>query len=85
MDTVNVHDAKTHLSRLLERVRRGERIVIAKAGIPVAVLGPIEDLRREPRRPGNEPIVIHPNFDDPLPEFDPGYFHPEDPLRSDPR
>ena len=36
--SVNVHEAKTHLSRLLERVEHGERIVIARAGPPVAVL-----------------------------------------------
>lgn len=37
---VNIHEAKTHLSKLLERVKAGERIVIAKAGKPVAVLEP---------------------------------------------
>lgn len=40
MATVNVYDAKTHLSRLLERVEAGERIVIARAGKPVADLVP---------------------------------------------
>lgn len=35
---VNVHEAKTHLSRLLERVEKGERITIARAGTPVADL-----------------------------------------------
>ncbi len=39
--TVNVHEAKTHLSRLLDRVATGEQIVIAKAGRPVARLVPI--------------------------------------------
>jgi antitoxin (DNA-binding transcriptional repressor) of toxin-antitoxin stability system len=38
MTVVNIHEAKTHLSRLLERVQAGERIVIAKAGVPVAEL-----------------------------------------------
>ena len=33
------------------------------------------------RVPGDDRILIHPDFDDPLPEFDPDYFHPEDPLR----
>ena len=42
LDTVNVHEAKTHLSRLLERVERGEEIVIARAGKPVARLVPAE-------------------------------------------
>lgn len=39
--TLNVHEAKTHLSRLLERVERGEEIVIARAGKPVARLVPV--------------------------------------------
>ena len=38
MDQVNVHEAKTHLSRLLERVEAGEEIVIARSGKPVARL-----------------------------------------------
>lgn len=41
MSTVNVHEAKTHLSRLLERVEHGETIVIARAGRPVAELRPL--------------------------------------------
>lgn len=40
MDQINVHDAKTNLSRILERVERGERIVIARAGKPIADLVP---------------------------------------------
>ena len=39
--TVNIHEAKTHLSRLLEAVRNGETVIIAKAGEPIAELGPI--------------------------------------------
>ena len=42
MKPVNVHDAKTHFSRLLERVADGETIVIAKAGSPVARLSPLD-------------------------------------------
>lgn len=41
MDQVNIHEAKTHLSRLLERVAAGEEIVIAKAGKPMARLTPV--------------------------------------------
>ena len=37
---VNIHDAKTHLSRLLEQVAAGERVVISKAGTPIADLVP---------------------------------------------
>jgi prevent-host-death family protein len=38
--SVNIHEAKTHLSRLLERVAAGERVVISKAGTPIADLVP---------------------------------------------
>lgn len=48
---VNVHEAKTHLSRLLEEVAQGEEIVIGKAGKPVARLVPYVP-KREPRKPG---------------------------------
>ena len=42
MRTYNIHDAKTHLSRLVERAASGETVVIAKAGKPVAKLVPLE-------------------------------------------
>lgn len=42
MQTINIHEAKTHLSRLLEQVAGGEEIVIAKAGKPIARLVPLE-------------------------------------------
>lgn len=42
MRTVNIHDAKTHLSRLLEQVARGESFVIAKAGRPIAKVVPLD-------------------------------------------
>lgn len=41
MPTVNIHEAKTHLSRLVERAARGETFVIAKAGHPMVKLVPI--------------------------------------------
>ncbi|MBM4320069.1 MAG: type II toxin-antitoxin system Phd/YefM family antitoxin [Deltaproteobacteria bacterium] len=50
MAQVNIHEAKTHLSRLLERVEQGEEIVIARAGMPVARLVPL--LGARPRTPG---------------------------------
>jgi prevent-host-death family protein len=49
MLTVNVHEAKTHLSKLLERVARGESFVIAKAGKPVAKVTPID--APQPKKP----------------------------------
>jgi prevent-host-death family protein len=51
MRLVNIHTAKTHLSRLLSEVAAGEEVVIAKAGKPVARLLPFEP-RRQPRKAG---------------------------------
>jgi prevent-host-death family protein len=51
MTEVNVHDAKTHLSRLLARVEAGEEILISRAGRPVARLVPARRTRAR-RRPG---------------------------------
>ena len=69
MRIVNIHSAKTHLSRLVAEVAAGEEIVIAKAGKPVARLLPFEP-SREPRKPGlmKGKIWISEDFDDPLPE-----------------
>lgn len=68
--TVNVHHAKTHLCRLLERVRLGEEIIIARAGKPVARLVPIQDqpARRAPGSARGQ-VRMAPDFDAPL-EFD---------------
>ncbi len=66
MDMVNVHEAKTHLSRLLERVSRGEEIVIAKDGQPVAKLIAVSPRERQPGRLKGK-IRIAKNFDAPLP------------------
>jgi len=63
----NVHEAKTHLSRLLERVATGEEVLIAKAGVPVARLVPVV-LPAEQRPLGTEQgrVVIADDFDAPL-------------------
>jgi prevent-host-death family protein len=70
-DRVNIHAAKTHLSRLIERVEAGEEITLARAGRPVARLVPFLE-RREARRPGiwKGRVVIKPDFDAPIPEID---------------
>lgn len=83
MDTVNIHEAKTHLSRLLERVERGERITIARAGTPIAILSRFEPEPAPRRVPGSakDLIWISDDFDDPIPGFDGAEPHPEDPLR----
>jgi prevent-host-death family protein len=66
--TVNVHEAKTQLSRLLERVERGEEIVIARAGTPVARLLPFST-RGTGRELGMDEgrLEIPEDFDAPLP------------------
>ena len=50
--TINVHEAKTHFSKLLARVNAGEEIIIAKAGKPVARLAPIVPKAAKKRVPG---------------------------------
>ncbi|MFN2399188.1 MAG: type II toxin-antitoxin system Phd/YefM family antitoxin [Gemmatimonadaceae bacterium] len=65
---VNIHYAKTHLSKLLERVRRGSEITIAKAGKPVAKLVPLAP--STPRTPGGFAFRIGNEFFEPLPEDD---------------
>ena len=71
MATVNVHEAKTHLSRLLERALAGEEIVIARAGTPLVRLVPFYEVA-EPRIAGTyaDRIKIDKAFDDPLPDSD---------------
>lgn len=63
---VNVHEAKTHLSRLLERVEAGEEIVIARAGRPIARLVQYRG-RTAPREPGlwRGRVTIAADFDEP--------------------
>jgi prevent-host-death family protein len=50
MQRVGAFEAKTHLSKLLERVARGERITIEKHGVPVAVLEPPKSARKKPAK-----------------------------------
>jgi prevent-host-death family protein len=65
---VNMHEAKTHLSRLIQRVEAGEEIVIGRSGKPVAKLVPYQEERVQ-RRPGalKGKIWIADDFDDDLP------------------
>lgn len=67
MATINVHDAKTHFSRLLSRVESGEEIVIAKSGKPVARLTPLA-VKTKKRTPGSAKgrIVLKTGFMKPL-------------------
>ena len=71
MTIYNIHEAKTHFSKLLERVLNGEEVIIAKAGKPVArILPVVADVSL--RKPGNDAgkIIIAPDFDSPLEEFE---------------
>lgn len=65
---VNIHEAKTTLSKLLARVANGEEVIIAKAGQPVARVLPIHKKQKK-RKPGTAKgkIFIAKDFDSPLP------------------
>jgi prevent-host-death family protein len=69
MTTVNIHAAKTHLSRLVEQAASGEEILIAKAGKPLAKLGPLVSAERKKRRLGllAGRMNVPADFDAPLP------------------
>jgi antitoxin (DNA-binding transcriptional repressor) of toxin-antitoxin stability system len=71
---VNIHEAKTHFSKLLERVQQGEEIIIAKAGEPIAQLKALP--KRKGRRPGSAKglITVPDSFFDPLPDDVMRYF-----------
>ncbi|HEX5043162.1 MAG TPA: type II toxin-antitoxin system prevent-host-death family antitoxin [Candidatus Polarisedimenticolaceae bacterium] len=66
MTMVNVHEAKTRLSKLLEQVEDGEEIIIARNGHPVARLVPMPSKRRRPGRLRGK-IVLRRDFDAALP------------------
>ena len=66
---VNIHEAKTHLSRLLERVAIGEEVIIAKSGTPVAKLVPIKSAHRKFEfGSAKGKFVVPDDFNDPLPK-----------------
>lgn len=72
MAVTNIHEAKTHLSRLVERAAAGEEIIIAKAGKPIARLVAIEKPKPPKRKPGGwkGKVWISPDFDKPDPELE---------------
>ena len=72
MANFNVQQAKKHLSELIDRAHNGEEIVISQAGKPIAQLVPVFEKLVSSRIPGNDrgKIIIKPDFDDPLCEFD---------------
>ena len=70
MSTVNIHEAKTHFSKLVDAAMRGEETIIAKAGRPAAKLVPIKPVKSA-RTPGflKGKIKIAADFDAPLPDY----------------
>lgn len=68
MPEYNVHEAKTHLSRLLQRVEAGEEVVIARAGKPVARLVPLEPAREREFGVDAGLFTVPDDFDEPLPD-----------------
>lgn len=66
MEIINIHEAKTHFSKLLSRVHAGEEIVIAKAGKPYAKIVPFKEPTK--RVPGIAPGKVTDAFFEPLPE-----------------
>ena len=72
--TVNIHEAKTHFSKLLKEVASGHRVIISRAGEPVAELIPIK--KHGKRTPGtlNDQISISDDFDQPLDEFEKEFY-----------
>jgi prevent-host-death family protein len=78
---VNVHDAKTNLSRLLERVQAGERIVIARAGKPIADLVPHTGAPLTFGALAGRVTVDDGAFDWPEPTIEQMFYGPDDPAR----
>jgi len=68
MTMVGIHEAKTHLSRLLRRVAAGEEILIAKGGTPVARLVPIKPPKLRVLGRDKGLFEIPDDFDAPLPD-----------------
>ena len=70
METVNIHQAKTNLSKLLARVELGEEIIISNRGIPVAKLVPFctSPSRRASLGLDRERFIVPKDFNAPLPE-----------------
>lgn len=68
MAQVGIHEAKTHLSRLLRRVAAGEVIVIAKGGVPLARLVPIHSRARRELGRDKDGVALPDDFDAPLDE-----------------
>jgi len=69
MIRINVHEAKTHLSRYLARLERGETIVLCRRNVPIAEIRPLPARREGPRPLGlaKGKVTVPPSFFEPLP------------------
>jgi prevent-host-death family protein len=65
---INIHEAKTHFSKLLERVAMGEEVIIAKAGKPIAKLVPVEAPKCRFLGTAKGEFTVPDDFNDPLPK-----------------
>ena len=77
MYQINIHQAKTHLSKLVEEAAQGEEIIIAKAGKPIAKLVALEQTVQQPRKPGNlkGQIWMSDDFDAPMSDEELALWH----------
>lgn len=74
MIRLNIHEAKTHLSRHLDAVEQGEVVVLCRRNVPIAEIRRIAPARMEPRRPGAAreiygPLEVPATFFEPLPDW----------------
>lgn len=81
MIKLNVHEAKTHLSRYLERLERGETILLCKRNIPIAEIRPLPRQRKNKRPIGlaKGKFKVSPSFFEPLPAELIDAFHAQEP------
>jgi len=71
MIRLNIHEAKTHLSKHLRRVKKGETIILCERNVPIAEIRPIKAENRTLRPIGLDKgrLVVPENFNDPLPDW----------------
>ena len=71
MIRLNIHEAKTHLSKHLRRVKKGETIILCERNVPIAEIRPIKSENRGPRPIGLDKgrLIVPENFNDPLPDW----------------
>lgn len=70
MIKLNIHEAKTHLSRYLKDIEAGETILLCRHNVPIAEIRPLPKQRKTPRRLGTAKgkVTVPPEFFEPLPE-----------------